>query len=60
MKVFFDDMTTPIMLAADKKFGAGYIGFGSFDDTGKVDNVRLWSPTEPETKAAPFFNRPAP
>jgi hypothetical protein len=26
----------------DKHFQAGHIGFGSFDDTGKVDNIRIW------------------
>ena len=41
VRVFFDDMKEPIMLAEDKTFGAGYIGFGSFDDTGMVDNIRI-------------------
>lgn len=45
IKVFFDDMTTPIMLANDKTFNAGQIGFGSFDDTGKIDNIRIWAPS---------------
>ena len=44
IKVYFDDLTNPIMLAEDKTFGSGYIGFGSFDDVGKIDNVRIWSP----------------
>ena len=43
IKVYFDDLTNPIMLAEDKAFGLGYIGFGSFDDVGKIDNVRIWS-----------------
>jgi hypothetical protein len=54
IKVYFDDLTEPIMLAEDKTFGAGYIGFGSFDDTGMVDNIRIWAPSA-ETKKAPFF-----
>ncbi len=58
IRVFFDDMTKPIMLAEDRTFGTGWIGFGSFDDTGKVDNVRIWSPAVPETKTARFFARP--
>ena len=57
IRVFFDDMTKPIMLAEEKTFGAGYIGFGSFDDTGKVDNIRIWGPSV-ETKAPDFFSRP--
>lgn len=42
IKVYFDDMKEPIMVAEDKTFGAGRIGFGSFDDTGKIDNVKIW------------------
>ncbi|HAB17024.1 MAG TPA: hypothetical protein PLX89_08265 [Verrucomicrobiota bacterium] len=53
--VFFDDMKQPIMSADDQTFGAGWVGFGSFDDTGKVDNIRIWAPSEPERKVASFF-----
>src|SRR5881628_2802121 len=41
IKVFFDDLAKPIMVAEDKTFGAGRIGFGSFDDTGRLDNIRI-------------------
>ncbi len=56
IKVFFDDMKKPVMLAQDKTFLEGYIGFGSFDDTGKVDNVRIWGPpgSVKEAKDQPF------
>ena len=47
IRVFFDDMTVPIMEAEDRTLGEGSVGFGSFDDTGKIDNVRIWSPNEP-------------
>jgi hypothetical protein len=57
IKVYFDDMTKPIMVAEDKTFDKGYIGFGSFDDTGKVDNIRIWGPSV-ETKKTEFFKRP--
>jgi hypothetical protein len=60
IRVFFDDLTTPVMVAADKRFGAGWIGFGSFDDVGKVDNVRLWSPSAPEIRAIPFLKSAQP
>lgn len=56
IKVFFDDMTKPIMIAKDTTFKEGYIGFGSFDDTGKVDNIRIWGPSA-EQRPAPFFKR---
>jgi len=57
IKVYFDDLTTPLMVTEDKTFGAGWIGFGSFDDTGKVDNIRIWSPTEPERRTSEFYRR---
>jgi hypothetical protein len=57
IRVFFDDRTKPVMVAEDKTFGAGWVGFGSFDDTGKVDNIRVWAAGEPETKKVPFFSR---
>jgi hypothetical protein len=40
--VYYDDMTTPVMKTTDKTFLHGGIGFGSFDDTGNIDNVRIW------------------
>jgi hypothetical protein len=42
IKVYFDDMTKPIMVAEDTTFRLGGIGFGSFDDTGRVDNIKIW------------------
>ena len=44
IKVYFDDMNTPIMEATDTHFTRGYIGFGSFDDTGRIDNIKIWGP----------------
>ncbi len=41
--VFFDDMQKPIMRAKDQTFVEGLIGFGSFDDTGRIRNIRLSS-----------------
>ena len=57
IRVFFDDMTRPIMIAEDKTFDSGCIGFGSFDDVGKVRNIRIWGPSV-ETKKTGFFTRP--
>jgi hypothetical protein len=56
IKVYFDDLSKPIMVAEDKTFGAGCIGLGSFDDTGKVDNIRIWGPTV-EIRRTPFFKQ---
>lgn len=57
IKLYFDDLETPVMEATDKTFGEGAIGFGSFDDTGKVKNIRIWGP-KMERTATPAFERP--
>ena len=36
IKVYFDDMSQPIMIAKDTHFDFGRIGFGSFDDRLKI------------------------
>ncbi len=41
IKVFFDG--TLVEEAKDTTFGKGYVGFGSFDDSGKIDNIRIWA-----------------
>jgi hypothetical protein len=51
IRVFINDMTTPVMEAKDRHFDFGYIGFGSFDDTGKFDNIKIWgSSYEPHSE----------
>ena len=54
INVYFDDMAKPIMSGTDKTFGSGYIGFGSFDDLGKVDNIKIYAPRV-EKKKTQFF-----
>ena len=39
IKVYFDDMDKPIMLAVDKRLVWGRIGVGSFDDIGNYDDI---------------------
>jgi hypothetical protein len=39
IRIFFDDMETPVMEATDKHFVWGQIGLGSFDDTADWDNL---------------------
>lgn len=60
VKVYFDDMSKPVMTADDATFGAGWLGFGSFDDTGKVANVRIWSTGAVSKRVAPFSATKAP
>lgn len=43
-KVFVDDLEHPIMLARDTTFLWGYVGIGTFDDTGRVRRLALWAP----------------
>jgi hypothetical protein len=52
--LFFDDMLTPIMIADDVPFEEGFIGFGSFDDIGHVDNIRIYAP-ESAASSKTFF-----
>lgn len=54
VRVFFDDMEKPVMVGEDKTFGPGAIGFGSFDDTGKVANIKVWAKTVETRATIPF------
>jgi len=54
VRIFFDDMAKPIMTGNDKTFGAGAIGFGSFDDTGKITGIKVWSPAIETKTTEPF------
>lgn len=40
--VYFDDMEKPVMKAIDKSFTWGQVGVGSFDDTGRFDQVLVY------------------
>lgn len=42
IKVYFNDMEKPVMVAGDKHFSGGPIGLGSFDDVGQFDDVKLY------------------
>ena len=41
IEVYFDDMSTPQMVAHDKTFLWGQIGLGSFDDLGMWDDIEI-------------------
>lgn len=49
--VYYDDMTKPVMKTTDRTFLQGGIGFGSFDDTGNIDDVRIWGKAAEESSA---------
>jgi hypothetical protein len=42
IKIYFDDMKKPKMVAEDKTFAWGQVGIGSFDDRGNWDNFKLY------------------
>ena len=44
IRVYFDNMEAPVLEANDTHFDYGHIGFGSFDDSGRYDNIRIWGP----------------
>ena len=43
-KVFVDNLEKLIMLARDTTFAWGYVGIGTFDDTGRIRRLALWAP----------------
>jgi hypothetical protein len=58
IEVFMDDnLTTPILTASDTTLSDGYVGFGTFQDSGRVRNLRVWAAAPNETAApATFFD----
>lgn len=42
IEVYFDDLETPVMTAVDKTFSWGQVGIGSFDDTGRFDDLLVY------------------
>ena len=54
-EVYFDDMTKPVLKAEDKTFQTGFVGFGSFDDTGRFRRVTLHTKNLKIDRQADFF-----
>jgi hypothetical protein len=46
IRAFLDDMTRPILTARDRTLGHGFVGVGSFDDTGAFDDLKLRGPAK--------------
>lgn len=55
IEVYFDDLTKPVLSADDKTFASGFVGFGSFDDTGRFRRVTLHTKNLVIDKQADFF-----
>lgn len=41
IRVYLDDMTTPVLQASDTTLRSGRVGFGSFDDPAAFRNIRV-------------------
>ena len=52
-------MTTPIMEAVDSTFTRGYLGLGSFDDLGKIDNIKIFAPQVTKKTSIQIIHDPA-
>ncbi len=57
IEVYFDNMKEAIMSADHKAFQKGYIGFGSFDDSGIIDNIRIQGEIFPSEKPGLFTDK---
>lgn len=55
MEVYDVDEDELILSATDATFTTGFFGFGSFDNTGRVRNVRIWSPDATVTEVSFSF-----
>jgi hypothetical protein len=44
VQVYIGDMSEPMFTADDEHFQSGWLGFGTFDDRGHVDNIHVWAP----------------
>jgi len=54
IELYVDDMSKPIMAAHNTEHARGHLGFGSFDDTGVIANVRVYSPDAKKKAAGQF------
>jgi hypothetical protein len=59
IRVFYQDLSRPVFETTNDAFPQGYVGFGSFDDTGKIDNIRIWAPNVDE-RPSKLFSRAEP
>ena len=59
IQIFWDAAEEPILVAEDTSFDWGRIGFGSFDDSGRVASIRIWAPEVRQVEEAqPFAATP--
>ncbi len=57
ISVFWDgNLGAPILTANSTAFTSGYIGFGTFQDSGKVRNLKVWAKAPEAAVSQGFFN----
>jgi pimeloyl-ACP methyl ester carboxylesterase len=54
IRVWLGDAPEPALVAGGTAPGAGWIGFGSFDDTAAFDDVRVWAVEASDQRVAAF------
>lgn len=54
IKVYFDNMSVPVIEATDRTLIMGYVGFGASGAPLSIDNIKIWAPTSIEQKAGLF------
>ncbi len=57
--VYVNDMKNPIMMAEDNTYGHGFIGFGAFQNPGKIDNLEIRAPRMMRTQMSFFRTKTA-
>ena len=57
LQIYFEDMETPVLEDRDNTFISGRIGFGSFDEAGKIDNIKLYSENVEITSQGTFSSK---
>jgi len=57
VRLYVNNLAEPIFVAQDSRFPRGWLGFGSFDDTGRFDDIHIWAPAETAAeKEVPSFD----
>ena len=54
LRVYFDGERQPTVKTDRDPLGWGRVGFGSFDDTGRFSQIRIWAPDSREAEDPAF------
>ncbi|MCY3971562.1 MAG: hypothetical protein OXG74_16650 [Acidobacteria bacterium] len=54
LRVYFDSERQPTVSTDRDPLGWGRVGFGSFDDTGRFSQIRIWAPETKKAVSPPF------